>query len=210
MIYQNKTNIKKNYYKNNKGFLPTPVDILSIVLLGLALVVSYFYFTSNFTIYQDSFNLELNEAEKIKSSSIIIPLAYDTKFENQVSNRAIQDQCKGLIIQDIREVYFLEKHCRNSNNLYALVQNDIQSHLRGEFQRDAYLQRYMLTIKNRIGQCYEFSTVSNDRQIQGYLEMGSSIIPIPRSSSILRDGITYLTLCTPTLEGQPGGLGIMP
>ncbi|MFT4244761.1 MAG: hypothetical protein ACMXYB_04900 [Candidatus Woesearchaeota archaeon] len=202
--------LKKNTpNNNNKAFLPSPIDVLSMVLLGLVLVISYFYFTSNFSLTEDSFNMQLSDAELFRTSSNIINLAYDTQLWTQTSSRkwAIPEQCRGLIIQDIEEVYFLEKHCSNSNNLYQLVENEAKAQLRGEFREDAYLQRYQSTIRKRLGQCYEFSTVSSDIEIQGYLNMGSSVIPIPRSSSILsRDIFSHLTVCSQRVEEMP----IMP
>lgn len=192
-------------FKSKKGFLPTPVDILSMVLLGLVLVISYFYYTSNFSLTDNQYNLELDEVELFRNSPNIINLAYDVSFDNEISNRAIRAVCRDIVPKNLKEVYFLEKHCTRSN-FYTLVQNDVNSHLRNRFQNDPYLQRYMATIQGKIGICYQFTRVTDENHINGYLSMGSSVIPIPASRD-RPNQIGHITLCS-TTPSHESGIGL--
>lgn len=193
-------NPNRSIIKSKKGFLPTPVDILSIVLLGLVLVVSYFYFTTTFSISESSFNTELDEIEVFRTSPNIINIAYTTSFTNEHGNNAIKTNCEGLYPNNLYEVYFLEKHCFNFN-YYRLVRNEVASHLRNKFSEDAYLQRYMQTIQNKLGICYQFTLIIEDVNVRRHVSMGNSIIPLPDSTRGLNQ-IGFIGVCSSSPDSQ--------
>ncbi|MCH8519210.1 MAG: hypothetical protein LAT82_00455 [Nanoarchaeota archaeon] len=183
-----------NNLNSKKGELLTPIDIFSIILVGL-LIVLLFIFAQTYPTGNNNneINLLMSDEELFKTSTHINELGQNFQITD-LNKASFQSVCNQIFPSSIEEVFFVEKHCSNKDNYYRLVQNEVISSLRRNFRENSNLQLYMNTLKDKIGLCQEFGTTTDTRISSAYLNLGSAIIPIP--SNQFRSNTKYIVICS--------------
>lgn len=134
-------------YKNKKGLLITPVDLLSVVITILIWILAYFFITIWFS---DVGN---------QSGDVFIMMSqedatlYSAQIQNTISSMPIhpsvhqqmRSNCNNLYVDKPLHTYFLEQHCQNrillNNALIEGVRESIREEFEGDFLFESYLSR---------------------------------------------------------------------